>query len=92
MTEYQNVSLLVLDEPSASLDGISEKKVYDSFNDFTKGKIGIFVTHRMRNIKFKNPIIVLEKGKVIEKGLFDDLMKKEGIFFELYNSQKKVHL
>ncbi|EJW9249142.1 ABC transporter ATP-binding protein, partial [Enterococcus faecalis] len=84
-----NASLVVLDEPSSALDPISEEKVFKSYKSLVNNKIGIFVTHRIKNIDFEGDIIVLNLGKISEYGKQSDLIKKQGLFYELSTAKKQ---
>lgn len=84
---FKPADIYILDEPSAVLDPISEKNIFDNFFDVVKGKIGIFTSHRFSTIKIANEILVFNKGCLVENGSHDELMGKKGYYSELYNIQ-----
>lgn len=85
----QYYPLIVLDEPTASLDPISEGKyidaVYNSFNDSTV----IMIAHRLSAIKNFNNILVLDNGRIVESGTHDELMKRHGMYYTMFMNQAK---
>lgn len=81
-------SVVALDEPSSALDPISEERIFESYNALTKDKIGLFVTHRMKNIEFDGIILVLNEGEIVESGKQNDLLIKKGLFYKLANAKK----
>ena len=85
----QYYPLIVLDEPTASLDPISEGKyidaVYNSFNDSTV----IMIAHRLSTIKNFNNILVLDNGRIVESGTHDELMKRHGMYYTMFMNQAK---
>lgn len=81
--------IIVLDEPTASLDPMAENQVYRQFMDASNGRTAIFITHRLGAIKDVNEILVLENGKVAEKGTHKELMGKEGLYAQMYLSQQE---
>ncbi|MBC1385548.1 ABC transporter ATP-binding protein [Listeria innocua] len=81
-------SVVALDEPSSALDPISEERIFESYNALTKDKIGLFVTHRMKNIEFDGIILVLNDGEIVESGKQNDLLMKKGLFYKLVNAKK----
>ncbi len=89
---YKNGDIMILDEPTAALDSISESKTYNNFNNMVKGKLAIYISHRLSSTKFCDKIIYLEFGKVIESGTHDDLIKIGGKYAEMYNIQASYYL
>ncbi len=79
--------ILVLDEATSSLDSISESYIQDAFNELMKGKTTIVIAHRLSTIQKMDRIIVLEKGKIVEEGTHKELLKKEGLYADLWNHQ-----
>ncbi|GAA7325850.1 hypothetical protein ID0642_08310 [Helicobacter pylori] len=79
---------VVLDEPSSAIDPIIEKEFLDFIFRKSQSKMALIITHRMGSIKKADEIIVLDKGKLIEQGNFETLIKKQGLFSELYLKQQ----
>jgi len=79
--------ILILDEPTSSVDAKSEAEIFDRLNQETKNKTLIFVSHRFSTIKDAQRIIVLDNGKIIEEGDHESLMAKRSKYYKLYNLQ-----
>ncbi|WRA93056.1 ABC transporter ATP-binding protein/permease [Helicobacter pylori] len=79
---------IVLDEPSSAIDPIMEKEFLDFIFKKSQSKMALIITHRMNSVKQADEIIVLDKGKLIEQGNFETLMKKQGLFYELFLKQQ----
>lgn len=88
----KNFELITLDEPTSAIDPINEKEIYDFFDNHIKDETGVIVTHRLGAIKYVQRIIVLDNGRIIEDGSFDELINKKGKFYEIYSSQKNMFL
>lgn len=84
-------SLLILDEPTSSLDVLSEYDIFNRLKEIKKNKLCIFVTHRLTNICLADQIIVMESGKVIEQGSHVDLIDSSGVYSELYEIQAEYY-
>jgi ATP-binding cassette subfamily B protein len=84
-------SIIILDEPTVSLDPKSEYEIFSKFSDLTEGKTALMITHRLGSIQKANRIIVIEKGKIIEDGTHNDLIKINGKYTNLYNIQKNLY-
>lgn len=80
--------LRILDEPTAALDPISESTIYEKFEDISKGGTTIFISHRLGSTKLANEIFVLGEGRVLERGSHIELINKNGVYAEMYESQK----
>lgn len=81
--------IIFFDEPTSAIDPIAENEFIESILMQSKGKISLIVTHRMGSVKSCSDIIVIDSGRVIEKGNFESLLAQNGLFAELYNSQRK---
>ena len=88
---YQNPDLIILDEPTASLDPLAEAKIYENFNQMTEGKTAIFISHRMSSSRFTDKILLLDEGKVKAYDSHNNLMKYDNIYSRLYQSQAKYY-
>lgn len=84
-----NPPILVLDEATSNIDTETEVLIQDALEKITKDRTTIIVAHRLSTIKNCNKIIVLHKGKIREEGSHEDLIKKEGLYYNLYKLQYK---
>ncbi len=83
----KDAPIIVLDEATSALDSISEGKIQDAFAELTKGKTTIVIAHRLSTIKGMDRIIVFDKGEIVETGTHTELVKKKGVYAELWDSQ-----
>lgn len=89
---YKKSPLLILDEPTASLDPIAEYQLYKMINDITKNKTAIYISHRLSSTKYTDKIIVLEDGEVKEVGNHEELMAQKGLYKEMFDTQAQYYL
>lgn len=89
---YSDSDVIILDEPTASLDAIAEQEIYNQFDNLRKDKTTIFVSHRLSSATVANKIVVLEYGKVVEIGNHSELMKLRGKYYELFTTQAKRYI
>ncbi|MBP6656497.1 MAG: ATP-binding cassette domain-containing protein, partial [Bacteroidia bacterium] len=82
-----NPSILILDEATSSIDSESEELIQKATTTLTKNRTSIVIAHRLATIQNADKIIVLDHGKVIEQGNHQELLKKEGLYRELYDIQ-----
>lgn len=81
----------ILDEPSSSLDPISEHEIFERTSELTKDKISIFISHRLYNLrKVSSKILVLKEGKLIEQGTHEELMELKEHYRHLYDLQNTL--
>jgi len=85
-----NPKLLILDEATSSLDSESELLVQKSLTELMKGRTTFVIAHRLSTIKMAHQILVVEGGKIVEKGTHDDLIKAEGRYFNLFTYQSRI--
>ena len=89
---YKDAPYVILDEPTANLDPISESEIYTNFNKISNSKTVIFISHRLSSCKFCDKIIVLEKGEIVQKGNHKDLLLNEnGLYYQLWNAQAQYY-
>lgn len=86
---YSDSDILILDEPTASLDPIAEQEIFNRFDELRQDKTTIFVSHRLSSATVANKIVVLEYGKIIEIGNHSQLMNARGRYYELFSTQAK---
>lgn len=87
---YRKSSVMILDEPTASIDAVSESKIFDRLYSEVKNKTLIIVSHRFSTVRNAQRIIVLSKGRIAEQGSHEELMKiKDGMYTKSFNLQAK---
>jgi len=84
---FETGKVLILDEPTSSVDPISEEKIFNMIYEEVKGKTVIIVSHRFTTVRGADRIIVLECGQIVEEGKHSELMKNDGFYASAYNSQ-----
>ena len=89
---YKNSDILILDEPTASLDAIAEREVFDRFAELSRDKLTIFVSHRLSSAVGASKIVVLDKGRAVEVGTHEELMAREGVYCELFTTQAQRYI
>ena len=87
----RDASILILDEPTSSLDAKAEYEVFAKFRELTSGKTAIFISHRFSTVRLADRIFVLENGKIIESGSHAELMAQNGHYAELFNLQAEAY-
>jgi ATP-binding cassette subfamily B protein len=80
--------LWVFDEPTSSIDAISEAIIFENIKARAKERVCILITHRLYNLKFVDRIYVIDKGEIVEQGSFEELKEHSTIFNALYEQQK----
>lgn len=89
---YRDSDILILDEPTASLDPMAEQEIFNQFDTLREGKTTIFVSHRLSSAVIATKILVLEYGELIEEGNHHELMAKRGKYYKLFTTQAKRYL
>ncbi|AFW90942.1 ABC transporter ATP-binding and permease protein [Lactococcus cremoris subsp. cremoris UC509.9] len=82
-----NPEILILDEATSSVDTRTERLIQSSMNRLLKGRTSFVVAHRLSTIRDANQILVMDKGNIVETGNHESLLKQEGLYASLYNSQ-----
>jgi ATP-binding cassette, subfamily B, bacterial len=86
---YRNAPILILDEPTASIDAVSEASIFDNIYRFMKGKTVIIISHRFSTVRNADRILVLDKGKIIEEGSHKELLAMDGKYAHAFKLQAK---
>lgn len=89
---YRDAPFLVLDEPTAALDPLSEYEIYTRLNDIVEDKTAIYISHRLSSCRFCDEIAVFHQGQVIEKGSHEGLLAQGGKYTELWNAQAQYYV
>ena len=88
---YKNAPVLILDEPTAALDPISENELYLKYNELTEDKISFFISHRLSSTRFCDRILFIKDGTVAESGTHEELMAKKGAYYRMYQTQSMYY-
>jgi ATP-binding cassette, subfamily B, bacterial len=83
----RDAQLLILDEPTASLDARSELEVFERFAELTYGKMALLISHRFSTVRMADRIVVLEGGQLVEEGSHAQLMALGGRYAEMFEMQ-----
>jgi ATP-binding cassette subfamily B protein len=87
-TLYRNTPLIILDEPTAAIDALSEDKIFKALRNNHKEQTRVIISHKFSNVRDADKIILIEHGQIIEQGNHDQLMKiKKGKYKELFELQ-----
>ncbi len=88
---YKGAPFIVLDEPTASLDPISEHDIYTKFNGIVGTKTAVYISHRLSSCRFCDEITVMENGTIAERGSHDELLAKGGVYGKLWAAQAEYY-
>ena len=89
---YSDADILILDEPTASLDALAEQEIFKRFDELRGDKTAIFVSHRLSSATVASKIVVLEHGRVVEEGNHRELMEQNGKYALLFRTQAERYL
>ncbi len=89
---YKDAAFIILDEPTAALDPLSEYEVYSKFNEIAGDKTAIYISHRLASCRFCDKIAVFHAGEIVQKGTHEELLAdSKGKYFELWNAQAQYY-
>ena len=91
-TLLQKGAVKVFDEPTSAIDPVGESRLYDRIAGWTKGKLTLFITHRLGAARMADEILVLDQGTVAEKGSHQELIRLQGLYAEMYNTQREWYV
>lgn len=88
---YKGAPFIVLDEPTAALDPVSEYDIYTKFNSIVGTRTAVYISHRLSSCRFCDDITVLDKGKIAERGNHDSLVADGGVYAEMWSAQAEYY-
>jgi len=88
---YKNAPVMVLDEPTAALDALAERDMYERYADFARGSTAVYISHRLASTRFCDRVILLDGGRILEEGTHEYLMKQGGRYAELFEIQSRYY-
>jgi ATP-binding cassette subfamily B protein len=83
----REAEILVLDEPTASVDARAEYEIFQNFKTLTEGKMAILISHRFSTVRMADRIAVIQGGSIVELGTHEELLRREGVYAELFGMQ-----
>jgi len=86
---FRNAPILILDEPTSAIDAKAEYEIFENVQKLQKDKTVIIISHRFSTVRNADRILVLDEGKIVEEGNHEKLMKKKGLYAELFELQAK---
>ena len=86
----KNPEILILDEATSALDSLSERLIQESLEKLSVGRTVIAIAHRLSTIAKADKVVVLEQGKIVEQGAYQDLLQQRGKFCQYYQIQNEV--
>lgn len=90
---YKNAPIVILDEPTAAMDPISEYKIYKNFRELVKNKTAVYISHRLSSCRFCDRIVVFCDGEIIEDGSHEELIKlHSGYYANMYKTQAQWYI
>lgn len=84
---YRNAPILILDEPTASIDAVAEAEIFDNIYKFIRNKTVIIISHRFSTVRNADRILVLDKGRIVEEGSHEELLKMKGKYANAFKLQ-----
>ncbi|MED2037899.1 ABC transporter ATP-binding protein [Bacillus wiedmannii] len=88
---FKNSPIMILDEPTSALDPLSEKEIFDKFQQMALGKTAIMISHKMSAAKLADKILVLDNGALVETGSHKELIENYKTYYKLYTTQANLY-
>lgn len=88
---YKDAPVIILDEPTAALDALAEQDIYERYNDLTRGRTSVYISHRLASTRFCDRVILLADGGILEEGTHEELIALGGSYAQLFAVQSKYY-
>ena len=88
---YRQAPVIVLDEPTAALDPVSENRLYETYDEVMQGRTTVFISHRLASTRFCHRILLIGDGQIVEEGTHEALLAKKGRYYELFETQARYY-
>lgn len=88
---FHEGKFFIMDEPTSALDPRSEEEIFENMLKISKGQTSLFISHRLSSTKYADRIIVCDDGKITENGSHEELMKEDGLYKEMFESQASLY-
>ena len=88
---YKNAPVVVLDEPTAALDPLAERDLYQRYSDLTGNRTSVYISHRLASTRFCDRVLLIENGGIAEEGTHEALLKQGGRYAYLFNLQSQYY-
>lgn len=88
---FREASIVVLDEPTSSLDPLAEAALFERFRSLIQGRSAILISHRFSTVQMADRIYVMDHGRVVESGAHVDLLRQDGLYARMYNAQARSY-
>jgi ATP-binding cassette subfamily C protein len=88
---YKDAGIVILDEPTAALDALAERNIYEKFNEMVEGKTAIFISHRLASTSFCDIIALFEDGALVEYGTHEQLLEQNGKYADMFRVQAQYY-
>ncbi|KLO22528.1 MULTISPECIES: ABC transporter ATP-binding protein [unclassified Marinitoga] len=89
---FKDYNIIILDEPTSALDPLAENELYEKFEEISREKIAIIITHRLASIKFCNKIVIMDNGKIIDTGTHEELLNRSEYYKKLWYAQTELYV